>query len=206
MKKITFKNASYIKSALESKDYPHFRQSSGQLLPEIAVLGRSNVGKSSLLNDLFQTHNLVKTSSTPGKTRSLNFFNVDQKLIFVDLPGYGYAKTSLNFKKMWADTLQDYLLNREALKLFLLLLDIRHMPSVEDVQMYRWLDASNMPFLIVFTKVDKLTSIETKSQTEEAMRLLNASHVPFVCYSVPKRVGREDLVRLIMEGIGNGAT
>jgi GTP-binding protein len=199
MKKISFKNTVFVKTAVLEKDYPHFRMSTGACLPEIAVLGRSNVGKSSLLNFLFQSKNLVKTAKTPGKTRALNFFNVDQKLIFVDLPGYGYAKAPLEYKKMWAETLEGYVKTREALKLFLLLLDIRHMPSVEDCQMYRYLTVTKVPFIIVFTKIDKISPVEAEMQTEKIFNFLGGIDVACLHTSATKELGRDELIRVIME-------
>jgi GTP-binding protein len=116
MKPFVIKNPIFLTSAVKPKDYPLLKDSSGRPIPEIAVAGRSNVGKSSLLNHLFQSKGLVKTSSTPGKTQMLNFFGVDDgQLVFVDLPGYGYAQVPLQVRKKWGPMVQDYLSRRETL-------------------------------------------------------------------------------------------
>src|ERR1700676_4011688 len=129
MAKYAFKNAKYIKSAVHPKDYPTQRDSRGHVMPEIAVAGRSNVGKSSLLNHLFQHKGLVKTSSVPGKTQLLNFFTLDGKLAFVDLPGYGYAQVPISVRKRWGPMVQEYLEKRQQLKVILFLFDIRRIPN-----------------------------------------------------------------------------
>src|SRR5262245_55930539 len=138
MKKYLFRNAKFIKTAVKAKDYPVLRDLSGNILPEIAVAGRSNVGKSSLLNHLFHSPNLVKTSSTPGKTQALNFFTVNDELTFVDLPGYGYAKVPQSIRKEWGPMVQEYLQKREMLKLILFLFDIRRLPNEEDIEFLEW--------------------------------------------------------------------
>src|SRR5438067_9089455 len=115
----------FIKTAVHPKDYPVIRDESGNILPEVAVVGRSNVGKSTLLNHLFHTKNLVKTSATPGKTQALNFFVLNDKIAFADLPGYGYAEVPAAIKKQWGPIMKAYLEKRDTLKLILFLLDIR---------------------------------------------------------------------------------
>ncbi|HEY4831767.1 MAG TPA: ribosome biogenesis GTP-binding protein YihA/YsxC, partial [Waddliaceae bacterium] len=116
---LEFRKAKFVKTALLPKDYPNLKTPSGDNIPEIAVAGRSNVGKSSLLNHLFQCKGLVKTSSSPGKTQALNFFAVDEMLAFVDLPGYGFANVPEKVRKQWGPMIQTYLENRPTLKLIL---------------------------------------------------------------------------------------
>lgn len=200
MGKIQYKNAIFVKSAVGLADSPLF-PSGKSYLPEVALLGRSNVGKSSLLNHLFHSKNLVKTSSTPGKTQTLNFFTVDSKVVFVDLPGYGYAAHSQTLKENWADSLQEYLLKRETLKLFLLLLDIRHLPSVEDRQMVRWLKEKNIACILVFTKVDKLTLSQRQERIKVILEELDCQTAAFVETSVLKNIGRNELIHLIEEAL-----
>src|SRR3984957_17390734 len=116
-----FKQGKYIKTAMLTKDYPVLRSAGGELLPEIAVAGRSNVGKSSLINHLLQTKGLAKTSATPGKTQAINFFTTDEKLAIVDLPGYGFASVPLQVRKRWGPMVQAYLEERETLKALIFL-------------------------------------------------------------------------------------
>ena len=143
-------SAKYLKSAMGPGDYPMNRY------PEFAFVGRSNVGKSSLLNCLLGRKGLAKTSGTPGKTQTINFFDVNNALYFVDLPGYGYAKVPLPVKKKWGAVVTAYLQDREPLRLVVVLLDARHPPNDNDAYMLEQLDAAEVPTLIVATKSDKL--------------------------------------------------
>ena len=158
-------HARFIKTAMKPKDYPVIRDMSGNILPEIAVAGRSNVGKSTLLNHLFQSHNLVKTSSTPGKTQALNFFVMDDKLAFADLPGYGYAQVSQSVKKAWGPMIQTYLESRETLQLILFLVDIRRIPNADDLRFLDWVVKAEKGMILVLTKVDKVNANERKKNT-----------------------------------------
>ena len=125
-------------------------------LPEIAFAGRSNVGKSTLINSLLNRKKLVKTSSTPGKTQLINFFNINDKFHFVDLPGYGFAKVPENVRKQWQRLIESYLQERESLRNVVLIVDSRHGPTTQDRQLKEWLDYYERPVLIVASKVDKL--------------------------------------------------
>lgn len=197
--KIEFKTAKFIKSATSLKECPS-QYDRGVVLPEIAVLGRSNVGKSTLLNQLFQTKDLVKTSSVPGKTKTINFFLIDSKIFFVDLPGYGYAKADKLMMKQWAESLDEYLKNRLSLKLFLFLLDFRHLPSEEDLHMLSWLKSKSIPFIFVFTKVDKLSPSQREGQIEKILNVLNCDN-PYIALSAIKNWGRKELVHMIEEAL-----
>ena len=125
-------------------------------LPEIAFAGRSNVGKSTLINSLLNRKKLVKTSSTPGKTQLINFFNINDKFHFVDLPGYGFAKVPENVRKQWQRLIESYLQERESLRNVVLIVDSRHGPTKQDRQLKEWLDYYERPVIIVASKVDKL--------------------------------------------------
>lgn len=142
--------AEFICSALLPEHFPKAGR------PEIAFMGRSNVGKSSLLNTLLRRKELARTSSKPGKTQTINFFDVDGKYYFVDLPGYGYARVSKSVKNEWSKRMLDYLRNRETLRLAVLLLDARHEPTENDLHMLDLLEQSEKPTLIVTTKIDKV--------------------------------------------------
>lgn len=188
--KLNFRNPKFITTAIKPEHYPK-----KGLFPEIAVVGRSNVGKSSLLNDLFKAKNLVKTSSTPGKTQAINFFSCEGEPLFADLPGYGYAKVPHVEKKKWGEMIEAYLKSRPSVILFLV--DSRRVPSEEDLQMYNWIQASGLPVILVLTKVDKLNQGERVAQTDLIMGMLN---IPLtVHYSTVKKEGREALIRALLE-------
>ena len=138
--------AEFIKSAFKEDDWPKDSQ------PEVAFLGRSNVGKSSLINSLLSVHGLARTSSTPGRTQSLNFFSVNNKLKFVDFPGFGYARVPKNIKSSWGEMATGYLAKRRQLVLSIHIVDSRHEPTKLDLQLHEWLEHSSKPRLIVATK------------------------------------------------------
>lgn len=143
-------NASILLSAANKSHYPQ------DDLPEIALAGRSNVGKSSFINTLLKRKNLARTSSKPGKTQLLNFYNIDDKLRFVDVPGYGYAKVSKAERAKWGKMIEEYLVTRDNLRAVVSLVDLRHSPTTEDVQMYEFLKYYEIPVIIVATKADKI--------------------------------------------------
>lgn len=148
------KHAEFLKSALKPEDLPRENR------PECAFVGRSNVGKSSLLNTILGRKALAKTSGTPGKTQTLNFYDINGNIFFVDLPGYGFAKVPIALKEQWNYYMLRYLQEREQLKLVVLLVDARHKPSPLDISMLEILDEAQVPTLIVATKVDKLKQSE----------------------------------------------
>lgn len=141
-------------------------------MAEIAFAGRSNVGKSSLVNRLFNRKNLAKTSNTPGKTRTLNFYAVNRRYYFVDLPGYGYAKRSQRERQAWGKLIENYVRDRPSLKGFVQLIDARHDPSREDLQMIDWLLSGEKPFLVVATKADKLSGNKLRNRLDQTRRIL----------------------------------
>lgn len=199
--KHTFKNAQFVKTAVSSKGYPRLKDAKGNFLPEIAVAGRSNVGKSSLLNHLFGTKNLVKTSSTPGKTQALNFFNVDETLVCVDLPGYGFAKVPLEVRKNWGPLIESYLKERDSLKLILFLFDIRRLPNEDDLKLLEWVIHNERSMVLVLTKVDKVTTNQKKAFTDAILKAFNAENLHYVHYSVPKNMGRKELIYMINDAL-----
>jgi GTP-binding protein len=197
----TFKNAKFVKSGTKPAEYPTIRDPGGAIMPEIAVAGRSNVGKSSLLNHLFQSKGLVKTSSVPGKTQLLNFFNLNDQLAFVDLPGYGYAKVPAHLRKLWGPMIQMYLEKRESLKLILFLFDIRRMPNEDDRILLDWIIHNQKAMILVFTKVDKVKLNEKKANTQKILAALNVDNLHYTHYSATKNQGRKELMHMIIDAM-----
>lgn len=144
-------DAKLVISAVSQKQYPHDH------LPEIALAGRSNVGKSSFINKLIQRKSLARTSSKPGKTQTLNFYQINETFYFVDVPGYGYAKISKSERKKWGKMMEEYFETREHLKAAVLVVDSRHKPSQDDIQMYNYLKHYEHPVIIIATKIDKIS-------------------------------------------------
>lgn len=198
--------AHFVKTATKPKDYPVIRSSVGKILPEIAVAGRSNVGKSTLLNHLFHSRSLVKTSSTPGKTQALNFFVLEDQWAFADLPGYGYAQVSQSVKKEWGPMIQTYLKKRETLQLILFLVDIRRIPSQDDLQFLDWVVATEKGMILVLTKADKLTVNERKKNTALILERFGAANLHHVLYSATKNYGRRELMAMIRDALKDEAT
>lgn len=181
------KQAEFIKSAAKPKDYPP------ALLPEVAFVGRSNVGKSSLINVLAGRKALVRTSSTPGRTQLINFFDINGKLTLVDLPGYGYAKAPPELRKQWGPMIETYLAKRENLKTVVLILDIRRIPSDGDLQMLRWLENYNIPPVLVLTKCDKLSKTERAKQTALIAATIDRDKNMMLPFSALSRDGRDGI-------------
>jgi len=176
--------AQHIATAVSPDNYPK-----GDL-PEIAMVGRSNVGKSSLINFLTKTKSLARVGNTPGKTRVINFFNVENKLIFVDLPGYGYAKVSESEKRKWEKIIETYLNNRTQLCGIIMLVDIRHKPTELDEIMYRWIISMGKPHIIVATKADKVSRSHHRKLIDDIRNTLNlAPVVPVIPVSAAKKTG-----------------
>ncbi|MBA4422947.1 MAG: YihA family ribosome biogenesis GTP-binding protein [Syntrophus sp. (in: bacteria)] len=185
-------SAEFVLSAKEPVHYPP------AVLPEIAFAGRSNVGKSSLINTLLKRKGLARTSNTPGRTQEINFFSVNNWLAFIDLPGYGYAKVPEGIRKHWGPMIETYLSERETLRLVVLILDIRRDPAEEDRQLIGWLAFYRLPFLIVLTKIDKVSRNELgrrQSRIGEDLGLSPAT--PLISFSAKTGVGRDLLWREI---------
>src|SRR3989441_9438156 len=178
-------NAEFIKSAFREADWPHVAK------PEIAFLGRSNVGKSSLINSLLGVRGLARTSSTPGRTQSVNFFLVNDSFRFVDLPGYGYARAPKAVKAQWSAAAETYLAKRDQLVLSIQIVDSRHEPSKQDLQLHEWLVHHHKPHLIVATKSDKLSKNELSRNVKRAAHAFKSDNL--LIYSATKREGRDRL-------------
>lgn len=165
---------------------------------EIAFAGRSNVGKSSLINALMNRKNYAKTSSQPGKTQTINFYNINEEFYLVDLPGYGYAKTSLELKKKWGRMIEGYLKDSKVLRLVFLLVDIRHRPNANDKQMYDWCVSYGFNPIIIATKEDKVKRSEKKKKLEEIEEALQVVEgTPVIPFSSVTKNGKEDILDYI---------
>jgi GTP-binding protein len=183
-----------IKQAEFAASCANWNQLPEDELPEIALAGRSNVGKSSLINRMLNRKQLARTSSVPGKTRTLNFYRINGELYFVDFPGYGYAKTSRGERRKWGKLIERYLLERKQLKLLLLLIDIRHPPTRDDQAMYEWAVHHGIPVCLVATKADKISRSRQQQHTAQIRKTLQISgEVPVIPFSSETGAGREEL-------------
>ncbi len=202
LNKYPFIHIQFLQSALTKESWPCFLDHHGKPKIEIAIVGRSNVGKSSLINHLFKQKYLAKVSSKPGKTQTLNFFSIDENLILVDLPGYGYAKTSKENKENWGLHLQNYFEERDCLSLILLLLDIRHRPTKEDIRFIEWAAFNKKKILIIFTKSDTVSEYERTKNIEShssfIIENLSADYsIPYISYSTKEGVCRKKMAETI---------
>jgi GTP-binding protein len=197
---IPIHSATFVKSAPSLKDSPDFGG-----LPEFVMVGRSNVGKSSLINSLLNRKSLAKTSNTPGKTRLINFYLINQQWVLVDLPGYGYAKVSHAEQARWQKNLEQYLTKREPICVILILIDARHPLQASDEQMITWLSHHQLPWQIVLTKTDKLSKNQVGQHVQQltkALRPLGASPERILPYSAVTHVGRPQLWERLLSACG----
>jgi len=183
-------NAEFITSADCLKNCPDFN------LPEVAMVGRSNVGKSSCINALTRRKNLARTSNTPGKTRLINFYKINNDLIITDLPGYGYAKLSKTEQNKWRKNLEEYILKRSSLKAVIHLIDARHDVQNNDIMMRKWLDINGINVITVATKVDTLSKNEAFKSVKNIEKTFAASVIPF---SAKTGTGKDDLLKILDE-------
>ncbi|RJP94127.1 MAG: YihA family ribosome biogenesis GTP-binding protein [Desulfobacteraceae bacterium] len=190
-------SAEFMVSATRPGNYPP------PGLPEIAFAGRSNVGKSTLINVLVNRRHLVKTSSTPGRTQLLNFFNINDQMVFVDLPGYGYAKVPDRVKKDWGMMIETYLANRATLKGVVLILDIRRRAGEEEVDFINWLIERQVPVILILTKADKLSKTQQKKQIAVNAAALSLPPESFLCFSAKTRLGLETVWKAIKACTGD---
>ncbi len=162
--------------------------------PEVAFTGKSNVGKSSLINSLMNRKGLARTSAEPGKTQTLNFYNINDEIYLVDLPGYGFAKTSKAERERWGQMIENYLTSSEMLRCVFLLIDIRHEPTVNDKQMYEWLDFLGIQTIVICTKADKIKKSQLDKQLAMIRRELGADEeLIMLPYSSETKMGREEV-------------
>lgn len=191
-------SATFIKSAFERRHWVDDR------LPEIAFLGRSNVGKSSLINSLLLRKGLARTSNTPGRTQSINFFLINEAFYFADLPGYGFARVSKSMRSDWGKMAEEYLASREQLALCVQLIDSRHKPSALDVQLNEWLEFNQKPHFIVATKADKISNNELQKSLNEAKKVLHGADI--VGFSAQTGRGRDEIWRELHSAVNKYQT
>ena len=194
----------YLASAVKQDQYPQEER------PEIVFIGRSNVGKSSLINSLTRVRNLAHVSGQPGKTQTINFYDVGMKIegeearrdfYLVDLPGYGYAKTGKAQRLIWKKFIEEYLLHSKNIRFVAQLIDIRHDPMQSDQDMFRWLTANGIPVLVVATKADKLGRGAGKQQTDRMRSVLGVPELDILPYSSLKNEGRSELLDVIANSL-----
>ena len=192
---MNFNNVEFLISAASSRDFPADR------LPEIAFAGKSNVGKSSVINRILQRKNFARVGEKPGKTIHVNYFTIDKQCYFVDLPGYGYAKVSQKEKERWGKLMESYFA-ADRIDLGVMIVDARHAPTENDIVMANWFIESGCPFVVVANKLDKLKKSELIPNMERIREVLE---LPEECIVIPfsaeKGTGREDLVHHILEAI-----
>jgi GTP-binding protein len=190
---VRVRSARFVKSAKQPDDFPRDQRA------EIAFCGRSNIGKSSLINALTNSHGLARTSSSPGRTQTLNFFLINEQIYFVDLPGYGYAKVAKSIRDTWGPMIETYLRSREQLKLAVMLVDSRIPPTDSDLTMKQWLDHCRIPTAVVLTKTDKLSRNELNKTLRTSAALLETNEIfPF---SAVTAFGKDALLNRIREAI-----
>jgi GTP-binding protein len=190
MMKIT--SAEFIKSAVWPPQYPP------GTMPEIAFVGRSNVGKSSLMNTLVGRKQLAKTSQTPGRTQLINFFSINKAMSFVDLPGYGFARVPRSVKKDWGDMIETYLRERQNLAMVVFILDLRRDPSDDDLSLLDWLEYYRIPFTVILTKSDKLSNNQAIARKRMIEKVLGGkTQQVTMLFSAKTQKGREELWKMI---------
>lgn len=181
-------NTEFVTGAVSSKQYPK------EPFPEFAFVGRSNVGKSSLIRSLLNRKKLVRISSTPGKTREINFFRINEKLMFADLPGYGFARVTPALQKKWKQMIEEYLINREPLMAIVFIVDIRRKPTELDITLKEWLEDLDRNYILVITKSDKLSGVERSKQTKIIKSaFMGENALASVTYSSKNHLGRKEL-------------
>jgi len=184
-------SAQFVKSAVWPPQYPP------AIMPEIAFVGRSNVGKSSLMNTIVGRKNLAKTSNTPGRTQLINFFTINEKVSFVDLPGYGFAKVPRSVKKDWGDMMEAYLRERQSLCLVIFIMDIRRDPT-DDLSLRDWLDHYRIPYLYVLTKSDKLSNNQAIARRRAIEKMLQlSSEKKTILFSAKTQKGKVDILAFL---------
>ena len=190
------KNPKFEISAVSPKQYP------SNDLPEIVLVGKSNVGKSSFVNTMINRKKLARTSSQPGKTRQINFYNIDDTFYFVDLPGYGYSKMSKKEQEQVGKFIEEYLFNRKQISLIIFLIDIRHSPTANDKLMYNYIISSGLPFIILANKADKIAITKVDNATSELQKQINPiGDIPTLPFSSERKIYKDEVWKIIEQYI-----
>lgn len=191
------KNPKFEISAVSKKQYPKGN------LPEIVLVGKSNVGKSSFVNTMINRKNLARTSNVPGKTRQINFYNIDDKFYFVDLPGYGFSKMSKKEKIISGKYIEEYLEEGQNIALIVLLLDIRHKPTEDDMLMYDYILKSNLPFIVITNKADKIAITKVDNEVNRIKEVLGISYSTILPFSAERKIYTENVWKEIEKFLPN---
>jgi len=189
------KTVEFTRSAFNEEQYPK------DDLPQIVIAGRSNVGKSTLINTVLNRKNLAKTSSKPGKTRGINFYLINNKFYLVDLPGYGYAKVSKEMKKQWAHNIETFLNTSRNLRHGLLLIDIRRVPTEDDLLMINWFKYKNLPFTVVLTKADKVSKSQAQKAVKDVCKIFNINREEVVIFSALEKIGVSQVLSIFEKNV-----
>ena len=196
---INLQNAQFIRSAVNRKDFPR------DSMVQVAFSGRSNVGKSSVINRILNRKNFARVGAAPGKTVHINYFLIDRAFYLVDLPGYGYAKVSKNERDRWGKLIEDFFADPELMSLGVMIVDARHKPTADDVTMVQWYKAAGRPYIVVANKLDKLK----KSEIEPNLQLIRQTlelddSVLLIPFSAEKGTGRQELLNVIFDHVQQG--
>lgn len=189
------KNPQFEISAVKPAQYPK------NDLPQIVLVGKSNVGKSSFINTMLNRKSLARTSNTPGKTRQINFYNIDNNFYFVDLPGYGYSKLSKEEQVNMGRFIEDYLQKCQNIALIVLLLDIRHKPTADDAHMFEYIKRTNLPFMLIANKADKIAVTKVDMELEKIKETLGLSFSTLLPFSAERKIYSDDVWREIEDFI-----
>jgi len=190
---VNLHNAEFIISAASPKDFPNNQ------LPQIVFAGKSNVGKSSVINRLLNRKNFARVGASPGKTTHINFFCIDKKIYFVDLPGYGYAKVSQSEKQRWGNLLNDYFNREESFQLGVFIVDARHKPTKDDLVMAEWFRQTDVPYCVVANKADKLKKSQLEASVKLIAETLDIPQEAVLLFSAEKGIGKAELLSMIID-------
>lgn len=188
---LNFNNAEFVRSAASEKQFIH------SSLPAIVFSGKSNVGKSSVINRILNRKNFARVGNTPGKTIHVNYFNIDSRMLFIDLPGYGFADVSKSERDRWGNLMECFFADSESFTYGVLIVDSRHKPTADDVRMAEWFKASGKPFSVLANKLDKLKKSEIEPNLAEIRSALGIDDDSLIPFSAEKGTGRDALVRII---------
>ncbi len=196
---INLQNAEFIRSAVNRKDFPR------DGMVQVAFAGRSNVGKSSVINRLLNRKNFARVGAAPGKTVHINYFKIDRAFYLVDLPGYGYAKVAKTERDRWGRLMEEYFADPELMSLGVMIVDARHKPTADDCTMAQWYKDAGRPFLVVANKLDKLKKSEVEPNLEQIRQTLELDEdVKLIPFSAEKGTGRQDLLNEIFAHVEQG--